>query len=343
MDSIYEVRWARLDEGDKLMEFLRKYWNENHILATDKIMFDFQHRDIDKYNVVIGYNKESGDIDGFWGMIPVSLYDQDLRMNGDWWGAILKVNKDVRNSEIGWLALRMYKFITQIEGARSWGFFALGPQGAAFEWRLNKYKGYVNQYYIANKKVEDFKVGRNLQKRSFAKSQTIIKDIEIESVDRLPYSTYKPQKSLKYLVNRYVRHPYFKYCFWGVYLGCELKSIWVYRKLEVPEGGAVLRIMDMVGNIEGLDSVGDAVQELLQRESCEYLDVMNYGISPEAFEKLGFTRLDYNQKEIVVPDYFYPYECVNAPLNFAYNGYEDYCIFKADGERDRPNTLEHVR
>ena len=339
MESIYEIRWARLDEGDKCMEFLRKYWNSNHVLAKDKVMFDFQHRDVDKYNVVIGYNKVTHEIDGYWGMIPVALYDHELANNGDWWGAILKVNKDVKNAEIGWLALRMYKFITNIDGAKSWGFFALGPQGKAFEWRLYKYKGWVNQYYIANNQVDNFKVGKNLKKQEFAEitSTMNIKEIELDEIKTLPASTYKPQKSLTFLQNRYVKHPYFKYRFLGVYQEDILKSIWVYRILTVPEKGSVIRIMDMIGNIEGIGNIGAEVQRLLEEKNCEYLEVMNYGIAPEVFHRLGFQKNELGQDNVIVPDYFYPYECVNAPLNFGYNGYEDYCIFKADGERDRPN------
>ena len=55
---------------------------------------------------------------------------------------------------------------------------------------------------------------------------------------------------------------------------------------------------------------------------------------------MGFQHLDLNQEEIIVPNYFEPFEKKNVKLEIAYKSKSDnYVAFKGDSDQDRPNVL----
>ena len=67
---------------------------------------------------------------------------------------------------------------------------------------------------------------------------------------------------------------------------------------------------------------------------------MNYGLDEACFTRMGFQHLDLNQEEIIVPNYFEPFEKKNVKLEIAYKSKSDnYVAFKGDSDQDRPNVL----
>lgn len=96
--------------------------------------------------------------------------------------------------------------------------------------------------------------------------------------------------------------------------------------------------MDVYGKLEGLSSIYSEVQKLLKENRAEYLDCMNYGIDPSVFDEMGFDLLDVNG-DLIIPNYFEPFEKKNIALNCAYKANFHYTMFKADSDQDRPNIL----
>ena len=67
---------------------------------------------------------------------------------------------------------------------------------------------------------------------------------------------------------------------------------------------------------------------------------MNYGIKKEVFLNMGFQLLDIEQEDIILPNYFEPFEKRNVAIEIAYKAqYEGYVAFKGDSDQDRPNVL----
>lgn len=340
-DSIYEIRFAGFDEVNAIIDFYRKYWNPNHALVKSRALFDFQHLVSDYYNIIIAYNKNTGEIDGTWGIIPVAQYDKELTQYGDYWGAILKVRNDVNNKEIHRLVFRFYKYVLNLPGLKSYISSGLGMIGSKFMEPFNRYQGVLNQYYIANNSIESFKIGKNLLKRESNSGDAEIKEINIYEIKERPACTYRPRKSLAYLINRFAEHPIYKYRFWGIYKMDNLLSILVVRIIHAFNEISVIRIVDCLGNLEEIGCIHNQVQLFLHKENAEYVDFLNCGIDENTFYKMGFFKLDFSQNEIIVPNYFEPFERCNVPIHYAYNNEGDYTIFRADSDQDRPNIIHN--
>ena len=96
----------------------------------------------------------------------------------------------------------------------------------------------------------------------------------------------------------------------------------------------------MLGRLDTIPDLTENIQEILRTESCEYIDFLNYGIKPEVFKTIGFNELDYDETSSILPNYFEPYEQRNVKLDVAYKAkYDEYVVFKADGDQDRPNII----
>ena len=137
-------------------------------------------------------------------------------------------------------------------------------------------------------------------------------------------------------MNRYAKHPIYKYKFYGIYNQQELISILVARFVNVKDR-MVIRIVDALGKLQG--SLYESFQEILHDTGAEYIDFMNYGIDKSVFYKMGFRELDL-EGDLIIPNYFEPFEQCNVKIDIAWKAdYGSYVAFKGDSDQDRPNVL----
>lgn len=337
-NSIYQIRLALREEYPVLRDFLAENWGENHILVKSKEIFDFQYLEGDVYNIVVAVNKESGDIDAFWGLITTSKYDSNLSDNGDSWGALVKIRPDVHNDEIGRIAMKMLRWIIKEPKFCHFNHNGLGPKGRVFLMPYCASSGPMRQYYIANNKVSDFKVAHLPQFGEYEVTEIVVRRVELEDLAELPSSSYKPEKSLTYIINRYAKHPIYQYFAWEIEIEGVVKSVWIIRKITLTGLGSVLRVVDAIGNMEGIGCIGNQVQALLEEEGAEYVDFLNFGIPSEVFSQMGFEELDV-ESSTIIPNYFEPFERKNVAIVSGLDSDDGYVIFKGDGDQDRPNML----
>lgn len=337
---IYEVRYARLDEIGLVEDFIRKYWTPNHILGRNRGILDLQHKFEDYYSIIIGYNTETKEIDGLFCIIPLARYDAKLEKNGNFWSALLKIRDDVVNPEIKHLFYDFMLFICDQPNFSSFGAISLSKDAQnAMNLLFNEF-GIMNQYYFANNKLDEYHicnlpiVNTHLKLDTTELKQVDFNEIAHSQLD----SVYYPQKSIEFLRERYLNHPYYKYRFLGAYTEGELVCVWVFKKIEV-QGSSCLRIVDCYGDLLRVGHVGNALQQLLEEEKSEYIDFMNYGVEDSVFSEMGFEKLDLTGEETIVPNYFEPFEKRNVPIYFALITDQKYVIFKADGDQDRPSII----
>ena len=335
----YEIRLARKDEGDLLMDFLRKYWNPNHALAKSKELFDFQHLSGNHYNVIVGFNVKTQEIDGIQALISVDQYDSNLNKYGNYWGAILKVRNDIDNPESKRLALYLIGCVFKLPDFKKLISIGMGPLGLATIRPWLKENGILHHYYLANTDCSEFKIGRKLVQKNHIQTSCRVEDVDISLIEDIPESIYKPQKSLQYLINRYYKHPIYRYGFWGVYVDNQLSAIFVIRVANVCNIGNCIHIVDCVGNLDEVGNLGNSINEQLKKIGAEYVDIVNYGISPDKFREMGFEELDLDQEEVIVPNFFEPFERKNVVIRYAINPEQDYVIFRADADQDRPSII----
>lgn len=339
--GIYIIKKVPTEEYSKLIEFIDLHWKKGHVLVKSKVLMDFQHynKNTNEYNFIVAENQNTSEYDALVGFIPLAQYDDGLKEEGNYWGAIWKAREDIDNEEINNAAFYIWKQFFKLPYFKSYA--AIGISDVAKKiYKVSRIPvDYFRQYYIANEDITEMHIGVNLRRSnpSEAVKSSVLKEIDIHSASETLYCDYQPKKSVQYLINRYAMHPVYKYIFCGLYNNKVLQSIWVIRLLDI-NGHKILRIVDIVGNIVNVGSIYSSVQHLLRHTSCEYVDLMNYGISEEYFKQLGFQILDLNS-DVIVPNYFEPFEQRNIKIEIAYKAPFNYVSFKGDSDQDRPNIL----
>lgn len=331
---------------EKLVDFLRVAWKPDHALIKSRDLLNFQHLDKDKraYNFIVAENQQTGEYDALVGYIPVAHYDPALREYGDYWGGIWKRKDDVFNDEINTIGAEVYQHFFTLPYFKSQCGISLSDI-AVKACRAMRYKfGYLHQYYILNKYSSSFCIANNVSSNHFinpsqGKSQNwSIKWIDFITVMNSGVSPkYRPYKSLKFIENRYYRHPIYHYDYLGLYYNACLKAILVTRTIE-ENYSKVLRIVDAYGDLGGY--IYPSMQRILQESGYEYVDFLNYGIDKNVFTEMGFNELDFENDSLVLPNYFEPFERRNVKMTVVHKDkYENYVAFKGDADQDRPNII----
>ena len=297
----YQIRYVRLDEADKLQSFIDQYWKQGHILAHNKLLLDYQHKNLteNRYNFVGAYNTITGNFDIVLGFIPRSQYDENFS-DRDIWLAIWKKN--------------------DLQLPRGMGTKLL-------DYLETEYKPNTIGSIGINENIEQLYLKRGWKSGTldhwyFLKTPPLISFIQNE----LRNSTYYENpfcKTPSYYENRYDNHPFYKYKnFQGV----------VYRKIET-KSGSCLRIVDFKDKFY-LD--GFSLNELLVTESADYIDCLNHGLPVKTFTKMGFRKRDH---DMTIPQWFEPLDLGVADIKFAYKSNTEYFIVKGDSDQDRPNQI----
>lgn len=341
--SIYTVKKVPIGEVDKLVSFIDNHWKKGHALVKSRALLDFQHlnKEDGTYNFIVAENNETKEYDALVGFIPTSQYDCKLAENGDYWGAIWKCRDDVNNEEINNVAFYIWKQIFKQPYFRTYAAIGIS-QIAKRIYEVSRIPvAVLNHYYITNDSLVKFEIGSNLQKGNsiLPSKMSLVREIDIDAIEDKDISgVYKPLKTINYLKNRYKKHPIYHYEFWGVY-NETLAAIFVVRKVKVGNS-SILRVIDVLGDLSLCGSIFDEVQVKLAQNGAEYLDLMNYGISPNVFYNMGFHKLDIDQGNTILPNYFEPFERRNVEIDVAYKTKDDnYIVFKGDSDQDRPNIL----
>lgn len=146
----------------------------------------------------------------------------------------------------------------------------------------------------------------------------------------VPHPQLRPFKDLWYLTRRYFAYPRQHYDVW--HLG---DSLLVTRTVPV-NGTAVLRVVDYVGLPEHFADLGPGIDRLMRQTGAEYADCYCAGISPAQMAAAGFCeRLEEDAN--IVPNYLTPPLYENTEYYYATTQTENFLLFKADGDQDRPN------
>lgn len=154
----------------------------------------------------------------------------------------------------------------------------------------------------------------------------------------MPQTPHIPRKDSWYLRRRYFRFPHFHYNVWAARDNGRLLAYAVTRTVTAGETGCVpvVRLVDYIGADEVLPRIGAALDEILQNAGAEYMDCYNVGIAPEIWRAAGF--LERREEDgVIIPNYLTPPLRENTEYYYFTNKPEQFVMFKADGDQDRPN------
>ena len=330
-----KIEKCKTIDKELLVSYIDNFWQRNHILVRNEDLFNWQHLDNSFYNFYIF--KYEDKICGIIGFIPTNQYDSNLANNKDYFGAIWSVNK-LAPPAAGHFLLK--KMISS-ETPKFIGFVGISEQAKFFYKKSNLEINSLNHYYIINNSFKEYKI---LKRKKEQKSYLNIEDsnltlIKIDNLSVLKLShKYKPEKTIDYLINRYQKHPVYKYFFYGLRNHKNnIQCVFIIRK-QIYSDRSCLRIVDIYGDIDNIESLKKQFENLLSMEDSEYIDVLNYGISETTFKKIGFSKLDFSSDNIIIPNFFQPFVQKNIEIEFSYiSKYDDFVIFRGDGDQDRPS------
>jgi hypothetical protein len=348
----YEIRLCRKEEGAQLREFIGSHWKANHVLALSQDLLDWQHfdRETGMYNFVVAVHRPTGAFHSVYGFIPVSHFDPALKHHRDYWPAIWKVREDVKAPALG---MFVYYFLVKERKPRSLSGFGMNPDLAPLARRISCRMGALDHFYMVNEAQREFELIGGFDQRyvspesASSPRKTLVRcyGSELRSLgDRISYHPTEqdvPTKSLVYLENRYGRHPVYDYHVHAVEWQGTLEALLVTRVASHAESRA-LRIVDYYGEPSSLVGCREAFQGLLRDHGAEYADFYNLGLDHGALSRAGFLLRDPGG-QVVVPNYFEPFERRNVRLDYViYTDVSKYrfSFVKGDCDQDRPNRLD---
>lgn len=333
------VRSASSGDEAAIMDFIRQYWSETHILACNPELFRYEFACRDRLNFVIALNRQSSLLEGVLGFIK---YTEDY-IDSDVFTVMWKVKE--KNGEPA-LGLKLLSYLK-----KNYEFNTISGVGASKDTlSLYEYLGYktgrLRHFYMLNPSVDAYHVAvikdRKVAPRAEGGRRRGVHKIEnfeqlVLSFDFSKQSEYRPYKDKYYVEKRYFRHPLYSYDIWGVSTGSVTEAIVIARRVAA-NGALALRIVDFIGDEKCLQEYGSHLPDILANGRFEYADFYSYGIDQNLISSCGFVLKDDDDPNII-PNYFEPFVQSNVDIHFFTSQFERFRIFKADGDQDRPSIF----
>lgn len=336
---MYEIRLCRIDEKERLKQFIFHYWNERHIFISHDHILDFQHKEKFHYNFVVAYHVETASFHGVLGFISPTFYSKGyVEPDDDLWLALWKVEKSLAESNS--LGLDMLGFLETKYLPKSISAIGINKQ-VALLYRLLGFKvGTMKQWFIANDRLKNFKIAtlqkpsNIISKQNHKSSVSVVKSElgEICKIIRGKQIAY-PNKSCEYLQNRYEKHPTYDYEYYKVITDTNILALLIGRRVSTSNASA-FRVTDIFFWSCYDYSWEQAIVSFLVQENLEYLDLLIFGDVGIYPERLGFLQ---NSIENYVPHLFEPFVREQCEVMVAYKTNQFFGSFKGDSDLDRPN------
>lgn len=331
-----EIRIAKYSEKQLILDFIDTYWQKGHIFVKWPELFDNYHKNGDLLNYVIAIDESEEKIYGVCGFIYANH-----REKPDVWLALWKVIP----SGIPGLGLDMVRYLYQElrcnilaccgikkEVKRLYEFLGYKTGTLYHYYRLNEDKNYTIAYIQKKTDQPNGAKGVVLEKID---SEKQFKDImNYEEV----FDVYVPYKDIKYFIKKYFHNIAYDYQVWGIRnKNNVIKAVLVTKSVAVGDSRA-LRIIDFVGDETELAKCGASLDDIIKKENYEYVDFYEYGLQEKTLLGLGMVLHDKKDGNII-PNYFEPFLLQNVDIHFFTNKIENFRMFKADGDQERPNCL----
>ncbi len=346
----YNINYCLESELPELQQFINDYWKNNHVLATSKKLMDWQHYDDETkiYNFIIAKHNKTNRIHAILGFIPTYHYDKSIK-NVDLWLTIWKVRDEIKFSGLGLILLN---FLVSKKHPHSISVTGINKETVPVYKHLGYTVGLLDHYYIVNEHMKTFFIIEGYKKQINLENKIDNKKFILfinktdficlkNEIDQLLPRINRPQKSYNYIYNRYLCHPIYKYLFYGIIQNNALLAIIIIRLISYKSSN-ILRLVDFIGKENSLNGIYNEIEKLLVHYNAEYIDFYNYGFNEKSLLSNGFKKRELNS-DIVIPNYFEPFEKMNVDLHYAFKCCRDYAfiINKGDGDQDRPNIIEN--
>lgn len=325
------IRYAEYNDIPAIMQYIDDYWKKNHILATNRELFEWQYINNERVNFVLGID-ESNNIQGILGYVPYSEDDdKDIAL------ALWKAN----HSE-SFLGIRLLLFLMKEKKDRDIVCPGINMATTSKIYTQCGFKvGLMNQWYRLSNNRE-YVIGKIVDNNIPTCRESAYSLILLNSVNDLEKCKYitsrkntdTPYKSLEYLKKRYFNHPAYDYLVYEIInQNGESKGIVVLRIQECNDS-KVFRFVDFVGEQAVLGLITGELDRLMNQFEVEYIDMYEAGLNEEFLIKAGWRKV--KDTGNIIPNYFAPYEQRNVDIYYSTTN-ENAILFRGDGDQDRPN------
>ncbi len=317
-------RLAHADEKPLVEAFMDANWGGKHPLIHLEDYFNFYYKNGEALQ--FAFAVDGGEILAVAGYIRASS-----DANPDIWVSIWCAKKGCNG-----VGLELMAELPRLVGARSMSCNNIRPKTMPFYTFLGYYAARLPHFYRLSDR-ESYDVARITNKVIMPANGIYtlerVHDKQQLEMTFKPDKNLRPHKDLWYLTRRYFEYPRQKYDVWAVQGSGELL---VTRTVKVGET-AVLRIVDYIGKPDAFAELGTAIDGIMKAENAEYADCYCFGISAEVFAEAGFCERK-QDSENIIPNYLTPLLCENTDYYFFTDSTENFTMFKADGDQDRPNV-----
>ncbi len=339
----YEIRFCRAEERERLVDFIDRYWKHNHALVLSPALLDWQHFEPrkDGYSFSMAICRETQEIHALQGFILSSHFDPEIRKPIRW-GAIWKNREDVGEAGLGIL---VEQYMAQYAPAVVGIGIGLSSSSRKIGKKHGNIMGKVERYYILNPDIKDFRLAANvsesLKRDVGSNAEKTISELAEEqylSLSDEVFAKVPVFKSKLYYVNRFFRHPIYRYHASAI-MDAERPIAVLFWRVCGYQDACCLRVVDYIGTGEEMAGCGREFLKLIREHNAEFLDFMNVGIPSEYFAAGGF--LNRRDSDIVLAHYYEPFLLENDDLDYEWDNHEiPPLIFKGDADMDRPNVIE---
>ena len=315
-----------------------KFYKSKHIFNRNKKYFDWRFKSSTKnYNIAILKYKKN--IISFLSFYPLSQYDKSLNNNKVFFLSLAFNKKNI-------LPFQLKLLFDYLVKKKKPKIIFTSPLEHSLN--INKYLGFkfikLDHYFFKTKKKTKIEGLKNFNKISAINSNKIddCRIISEKELKKLKINFFKyqyPVKSKKYLINKYLKHPIFKYIFLGSFKKKNITSLIILR-VQKYKNLKIGRIVDFVGNQKNLYKFNNILWKISDNKNFEYIDFYNFGILEKNLIKAGFFNKKY-LNSVVIPDYFNPYENknINLYMGIMYKDHQtlkNINYFKGDCDLDVP-------
>lgn len=337
IDQRYEFRLAGPDDIESIMAFYREEWSADHLLATDRDYFRYQHLVDGRVNFMLGIERDSGEIHAAEGFIQYSKPLCDV-------GAVMwKVGSRCRTPMLG---VSLVQRLKEATACRVYLGPGANPRTAVPLHRqaLGHCVGRLDHYYMlgetAMQRIAQTAHRHTPQLSRLTDAVEMLPVDHFEDIsDRFDFDRWRDRKPFKdgwYVNHRYFANPIYSYRVFVLHPRGDLAgALLVTREVE-HAAARILRIVDVIGDPTLVARVGKPLQSLLHDEGFEYVDLYCKGIDRHLLESAGFTWKDPAGPD-VIPNFFEPFVQANVDIWYSLSD-DDTLLFKADGDQDRPNA-----
>ncbi len=319
----YTFRKATLFDRQAVIEFMNTHWGAKHPLVNDDTLCNYYFCKDDEFNFALCFAEDK--------IISVAGYIYANKKKTAAYVSIWCADKEYNGA-----GLELMDSLKSITGVDVLCCNNIRPNTLKFYEFLGYYTGkFTHAYLLSEKKIFNIaditKYRHNVPEPSMARLVEIT-EVKQSTLERLT-STLSVKKDLEYLKFRYFNYPFRKYRLFALQLEAVV-GIFVLRLTTVGDACAI-RLVDYIGDKKNIAIAGVALAKLLNDFNAEYLDFYCAGIEVAQLRAAGFNIRD-ELDDNIIPNYTEPLEKANIDFFYFTSKEEDFTMFRADGDGDRP-------